>query len=479
MEKLSDPRFATQVFPSNLADVCEIGDLDVSNSTYASFTSQTNMFHVLKRYVPEHTSEESCVSNSYEITPTFKRTSDIKVEVDPEKQVNYYRAQQFPESYSTSREEQLKRKMTGVDVATDVRAGRGMHCVEFDGDSVWVLFLRESQFEPMGSCVVFANGRKRKEFLQRFTEHVLRWSHGKPELTKLSIFSYVVNNNGWELVSKKKPRSIDTVFLPQATKDSVVNDLEMHLSDDAKEWYEEHGIPYKRMYLLYGSPGSGKTSLIQALAGHFYMNVCFMQPTSPYFTDDILQRALKEAPKNSIIVLEDIDAFFGEDRQAHGYRGGLSFSGLLNGLDGVATPQGLVFMMTTNHPEKLDAALIRDGRVDMKVEFPKSTPEAVKVMFRAYYPSFNRWQSKTNDGRPNLKPDGESDEKELELLAERFSDEWHSVFPHGLPMASVQQHFIRHRRSSAKECVEGVKDSPLVLKALKEKEQQVDPEHAE
>ena len=95
--------------------------------------------------------------------------------------------------------------------------------------------------------------------------------------------------------------------------------------------------------------------------------------------DDGLNRALNESPGSSIILLEDIDALFVErhsvDRNSGGHhRGGrVSFSGLLNALDGVRSQEGRISFMTTNHREKLDPALLRPGRADVHIEFTNAS----------------------------------------------------------------------------------------------------------
>merc|ERR1719478_1026142 len=122
-----------------------------------------------------------------------------------------------------------------------------------------------------------------------------------------------------------------------------------------------HGIPYKRSYLFYGAPGAGKTSLLTAIAGKYNRNLCILQPTDPRFTDDDLAEAIREAPAKSIIVLEDVDALFDKNREAKTTKMTISFSGLLNALDGIGNPDGQIFVLTTNFREHLDAALFATG----------------------------------------------------------------------------------------------------------------------
>lgn len=130
--------------------------------------------------------------------------------------------------------------------------------------------------------------------------------------------------------------------------------------------------------MLYGPPGTGKTSFLQATASKYNLNLCFLQPGDPRMTDSGFANALQSAPSDTILVLEDVDALFSSDRKSEQASKALTFSGILNALDGVASPHGQIFILTTNHPERLDAALLRHGRVDYKAEFPHATSEQVK-----------------------------------------------------------------------------------------------------
>lgn len=88
-------------------------------------------------------------------------------------------------------------------------------------------------------------------------------------------------------------------------------------------------------------------------------------------------------------LLEDVDAAFGRGRvqsEEDGYRGAnVTFSGLLNALDGVASSEERVVVMTTNHVERLDEALVRPGRVDVRVEIGYATEEVVGEMWERFY----------------------------------------------------------------------------------------------
>lgn len=87
------------------------------------------------------------------------------------------------------------------------------------------------------------------------------------------------------------------------------------------------------------------------------------------------------------MLLEDIDAAFAKRNQSdqQGYQSMLTFSGLLNALDGVASAEERIVFMTTNHIEQLDPALVRPGRIDMKEFFGNATEAQIRGMFLRFY----------------------------------------------------------------------------------------------
>jgi len=112
---------------------------------------------------------------------------------------------------------------------------------------------------------------------------------------------------------------------------------------NSSEWYINNGIPYRRGYLLHGPPGTGKTSFILAIAGKLRLNICYLNLSSGNIDDDGLNRALNDAPAHSIILLEDIDSIFVQRHsisQEGNQKAQITFSGLLNALDGVRSQEG-------------------------------------------------------------------------------------------------------------------------------------------
>lgn len=184
----------------------------------------------------------------------------------------------------------------------------------------------------------------------------------------------------------RKKRPLDSVILDEGVKDSVVDDVKDFLS--RQQWYTNRGIPYRRGYLLYGPPGSGKSSFIQSLAGELDFGVAMVNLSEMGMTDDKLAYLLTKLPKRTILLLEDADAAFINRRQrdSDGYSGAsVTFSGLLNALDGIAAGEERLAFLTTNHIDRLDPALIRPGRVDMMMRIGEATRYQAGLMWDRFY----------------------------------------------------------------------------------------------
>ena len=202
---------------------------------------------------------------------------------------------------------------------------------------------------------------------------------------KTSIYMY--DEGYWEHLTSREPRSLDTIYLPTPRKSSITNSgisidkhLENFLNPDTKEKYFRLGIPYKCNYLLEGHWGTGKTSLITALATHYGYGLSIL-PFSSKLGDVELFRGIKRMKEKTFLILEDIDSLFIDRKSGDTNKNRITFSGLLNTLDGIATPDGLITFMTTNHKNKLDPALIRPGRIDYVMKFGYITKNQMKSMF--------------------------------------------------------------------------------------------------
>lgn len=198
---------------------------------------------------------------------------------------------------------------------------------------------------------------------------------------------YTLRNMQWQpMGDPKRKRPFESVVLEQGLKEKILGDVQEFL--DARTWYLDRGIPYRRGYMLFGPPGTGKTSFVQALAGKLDFNIAMLSLSQRGLTDDLLNQLLLNLPPRTFVLLEDADAAFSNRRQVDedGYSGAtVTFSGLLNALDGVASAEERVVFMTTNHIERLDEALIRPGRVDMTIRLGEATEWQIAEMWNRFY----------------------------------------------------------------------------------------------
>lgn len=215
----------------------------------------------------------------------------------------------------------------------------------------------------------------------------------------------------WQRAMARESRPFSTVILNEQKKQDLIEDVTDYLNPATRRWYSNRGIPYRRGYLLHGPPGTGKSSISLALAGFFKMRIYIVSLSSISSTEENLATLFAELPRRCVVLLEDIDtAGLTHTREEDGSDDGsnngdeaehnkkksrnkpvetpsfrLSLSGLLNILDGVASQEGRVLIMTTNHVEKLDSALIRPGRVDSIIEFGLADSGMISAIFRAIF----------------------------------------------------------------------------------------------
>ncbi|KAL9189598.1 hypothetical protein ACHAXT_009273 [Thalassiosira profunda] len=205
---------------------------------------------------------------------------------------------------------------------------------------------------------------------------------------------------GFQVVTRPS-RPLSSVIIDASTKEDVRADAIRFLESEL--WYISKGIPYRRGFLLHGPPGCGKTSLVTALAGDLRLPIIVIQLNSKSMDDSALMSALSEAPRDSIVLIEDTDCALprgagnNETQAAMMMRGRMpvTLSGLLNAIDGVGAQEGRLLFMTTNHPDRLDEALIRPGRVDVQFHLDKATRPAAGELFDQFFAEGAGFSEKT------------------------------------------------------------------------------------
>jgi chaperone BCS1 len=193
--------------------------------------------------------------------------------------------------------------------------------------------------------------------------------------------------NYWHQIGRKALRPLETVICAEARE--ILHDARWFF--DNEHWYTERGVPYRRGYLFHGEPGTGKTSLVLALASEMGRPIYILNLGSVK-GDDELTSAFLSVPAGAILLIEDIDTAeaAGQRRSTNGEAKDeaprVSLSAMLNAIDGVMAADGRLLVMTSNHPGKLDAALTRPGRVDRLVEFGRIGRAEARAMAMRFYP---------------------------------------------------------------------------------------------
>ncbi|PFH50240.1 hypothetical protein AMATHDRAFT_48054 [Amanita thiersii Skay4041] len=214
------------------------------------------------------------------------------------------------------------------------------------------------------------------------------------------------SSNCWKQIATRPKRPLDSIILDPGMKDDLVADAKDFLQ--SRDWYADRGIPFRRGYLLYGAPGSGKTSIIHSIAGELGLDIYVITLSRAGLDDTGLTELITELPERCIALMEDIDAALTQSitrekdtevendplkdprkpQQPPGQNSSLSrvsLSGLLNALDGVSAQEGRILFATTNKYTSLDPALCRPGRMDVHIEFKLASKYQARELYRTFY----------------------------------------------------------------------------------------------
>ena len=182
---------------------------------------------------------------------------------------------------------------------------------------------------------------------------------------------YRYTDREWKPCKPQAKRPWNTVITQNHIKEDMFEDITQFQEDE--EWYRSHGIPYRRGYLLHGPPGTGKTSLVHSLVGKLDYGICSLNLSDPSMTDNDLMRSLAEVPNKCVVLIEEVDVALpskkrkkyidaAKEKAEEVTKSNLTLSGVLNAIDGVASEDSQILIMTTNHKDHLDPALVRPGR---------------------------------------------------------------------------------------------------------------------
>ncbi|KKY27028.1 putative bcs1-like protein [Phaeomoniella chlamydospora] len=377
-----------------------------------------------------------------------------------------------------------------------ITPSHGTHTLHFRGHYVFFsrsveknqTSFRTSRNETLFLSSFRTNHKILRQLLEEAREVYLQRDKQRTVIYRGSRFG-LDSSGEWQRCLSRLPRKLSTVILDHKLKQELVDDLKSYLHPMTERWYADRGIPYRRGYLLYGPPGTGKTSLCVAIAARFRLDVYVISLNSKSLTEESLASLFSELPARCIVLLEDVDSAgiadsrkfttaaavvesTSDDDPSPPKEGNsthedpapvrissspISLSALLNVIDGVASNEGRVLIMTTNHIESLDAALLRPGRVDMTICFTNASTETIRDMF------LNSYQGATLRTNYTTTPGGKGEEsgemtdldstmtsksqtnqQRLEDMAEIFSKK---IPSNRFSPAAVQGYLLMHKNN--------------------------------
>ncbi|KAJ0254048.1 AAA-ATPase [Hirschfeldia incana] len=375
------------------------------------------IIETLRRYFPRQlkiTIQELLV-NAFQRLPFFKKCSDkILAFFSPDVQIRFREIEEYRHNHAYT----AIKNYLGAKVNSQVKHLRGSQVrgrksldfkrdddkVEDEYEGVKMLWEDLKPTEGVKMCRLTFHRSNWEVVTGPYLRYVVEEGKSMEETKKkVKIFMNNPSSNWkmhtmnlWSSIDFEHPATFDTMAMDPKKKDEIINDLLAFR--EGEEYYKKIGKAWKRGYLLHGPPGTGKSTMIAAMANLMSYSVYDLELTSIGDNWE-LKKLLLATSSKSVIVIEDIDCSLDLTRERgfkkdesnaemkkENKKNEVTLSGLLNFIDGIwsACGQERILVFTTNHLGKLDQALIRRGRMDMHIELSYCRFEAFKILAKNY-----------------------------------------------------------------------------------------------
>ena len=316
----------------------------------------------------------------------------------------FYHGELLPEYYSFRRNKKLKKDKVLLPGLTNGKITYKDSIIEYnhilhkdDNNKIKTIYINDgcSGTDTLLTELILKN--ESKDILIELCDEAKKVGDEKRKKNKekseetIRVYYY---NEYWQLLNKRPKRPFETIYLKEGVKDKIHKNIDIFFNKETRSDYLSFGIPYKNVCFLYGIPGSGKTSLIDALASEFSCDIYILPISGNNIDDSTIMSALstmrnnrdEEEETKKIILIEDIDCMFENRKEGDTQRNKLTLQGLLNCMDGFTSLEGSLMFITANNPSCLDDALIRSCRVDLKIELGFADKYQTENMFNTFLP---------------------------------------------------------------------------------------------
>ncbi|MCK5020682.1 MAG: AAA family ATPase [Candidatus Peribacteraceae bacterium] len=285
-----------------------------------------------------------------------------------------------------------------TDEETNITAGYGTHWFFYK----WRLIKYERIQEESSATshnkekIIFTTFGRRQDILR---DLLLTVENDYQTDNVLKIFEW--NSDHWRFGGEMPMRPWDTIVTNDGIKEEMKRKIDNFLKPEEQKWKLDNGIHNKITIQLEGPPGTGKTSLVRAMASILKRNICIINLSD--VTDKTLKLALIDLKENSIILIEDIDSN-GAIRKRQSSNeliskntnnvcsdgdawSMLTIQGILNSLDGINSSDGRILFTTTNHPENIDPAILRKGRINYRFYIGPLNKKSICSYLERFFPN--------------------------------------------------------------------------------------------
>ncbi|KAL5722834.1 hypothetical protein ACHQM5_006305 [Ranunculus cassubicifolius] len=254
----------------------------------------------------------------------------------------------------------------------------------------WKRISKDAGYDQHAQFFELSFNKKQKDYkvLNSYLPFIINQANELKQETRVAKLYKLGENGGgpWSSIHLHHPVTFDKLAMDDAQKKMIMDDLDRFVK--RKEFYRRVGKAWKRGYLLYGPPGTGKSSLVAAMANYLNFDIYDLELTSLRGNSDF-RRLLVSTKNQSILVIEDMDCsvdFQKPMKMMPKTVVQMTLSGMLNFMDGLWSSCGdeRIIIITTNHKDRLNPALLRPGRMDVHIHMSYCTPCGFRLLANNY-----------------------------------------------------------------------------------------------